>query len=139
MESNINNEVDQYQRYLQDLIDYPLNQYNGIYRNISWSIKRIYGHWDGYIHGLSDNQIDIIEPYVHGGITAKQYRTIGFNCAHSSSLKDNSLNREKGDYYHGWLRQQGYNSILYQPNNTYKNYNWIVNHLYSLIDLISTN
>ena len=126
------NESIEYEKYKQDIIDYPEDFYQGLYKNIKWTIIRIDGHRNGYLHNLTEEEIDKIEPYVHGGITFKddEKNIIGFDFSHG------------GDFFHGYMIDlyinNNYDVSLLEPllnkPGTYKDYDWIINHIEYLID-----
>lgn len=65
----------------QDIQQYGMQQ-EGIYKDVSWSMKRPYGtYWCGYVTSeinTTKDMLDKLEAIAHGGLTAR----LGFDCSH---------------------------------------------------------
>lgn len=123
----------EYQRYHQDLEEHPLLMYTGNHKGYKWTMKRVMGHWCGYLHNLTEQEINKMEPHIYGGITGGGTDSIGFDCAHHGDysvgnivdlLSKEGMDEKTIDY---WKKDHG----------IYKDYSWVLNHLQVLIDLLN--
>ena len=96
------------------------NYQSGIYKNISWEMKRnvLFKWWCGYIltsdiidlSDISEDVMDKLDEAAYMGMTS----SFGFDCAHC----------------------EDYPCI---DNGTYKDYNFVLKHIKDMIDIIILN
>ena len=121
----------EYDKYRQDIENYPNAEYSGTYKNRKWVIRRGHGHLSGYLYDLTNEEITKMEWKIHGGITCSDNNFIGFDCFDS------------GDYFNGYLvdvflKNNPEMDVEFYKNSpgTYKNYEWVLNHIKELFDEI---
>ena len=107
----------EYDRYLADH-DKPNGSF--VYHGIKVEIKKHIdmGIWNGYLF-LTNLQADLLQKDVHGGWTYQDEHLFGFDTCHGFI-----------DFIPSLYLYSGY----YHPGSTYKNYDWMVQHIKHIID-----
>ena len=121
-------------RYQKDLQDYPETKYADTYRGYQWTMKRVNGHWCGYLYNLTSEEINNIKGDIHGGITGGFTDSMGlaisFDCAHYDDYEGFIID------YLRYLRSRDDDDVIdiFEQSGTYKDYNWVLNHIKELIE-----
>lgn len=117
----------QFDRCKADLIAHPETEYKGSYEGVEWLICRAEFGWCGYWIGLTENQIKLIENDVHGGITGGADNSVGFDTDHYTDFSIPLVLTDPENYFP---------SVIGITSGTFKTYDWCLNHIQEMIDLI---